>query len=75
MSKYDGPEPDGGINYGTLHLIRTGDLRVRDVVRGFFTRWHCRLFGHKWERQETYYPGAGTHYEGELCARCWTWQR
>lgn len=59
----------------TWRLLRTGDLTIRNLLSDALVRWTCRLRGHKWERQETYYPGAGTHYEGELCARCWRWQR
>lgn len=31
----------------------------------------CRVIGHRWEVMSTYYPGAGTNYEGDFCRRCW----
>jgi hypothetical protein len=41
------------------------------------SRWvvvTCPLIGHRYVAQWEYYPGAGTHFEGDLCERCWKWR-
>lgn len=55
-------------------LLRDGDLTLGEVLREWAITLRCRFIGHRWERQSTYYPGAGEHYEGEMCVRCWVWE-